>query len=50
MRVLEPRPVRAQWQGWDWWVERVCLRGTVQREEREGEEEQELLSACVCRE
>lgn len=36
MRVLEPRPVRAQWQGWDWWVGRVCLRGTVQREERGG--------------
>lgn len=34
MQVLEP--VRAQWQGWDWWVGRVCLRDTVQREERGG--------------
>lgn len=50
LQVLELKPVRAQWQGWDWWVGRVCLRGTVQRErEREGEEEQEMLRACVCR-
>lgn len=36
LQVLELKPVRAQWQGWDWWVGRVCLRGTVQRERERG--------------
>lgn len=35
-QVLELRIVGAQWQRWDWWVGRVCLGGTVQREERGG--------------
>lgn len=49
MQVLELRSVRAQWQGWDWWVGRVCLRGTVQREERGGGRAGAAECLCVQR-